>query len=158
MISILPPMASQWSLQYFFFSGARQVQVAFAHFLDLNISLLCRPASHPSNEGKSGDCQAGLDTEIVAQKHMPARAKSTKYSARIPQSADNFVRISHPDTLQALRHTPSVRIKTMAATPIMHAPAAVTEGSVRSADGARLAAAARSCQKLGTRAGSDGFD
>lgn len=32
-ISILLPMPSQWSLQYFLFSGARQVQAIFAHFL-----------------------------------------------------------------------------------------------------------------------------
>ena len=32
LISVLLPMPSQWALQYFPFSGAGQVQAAFAHF------------------------------------------------------------------------------------------------------------------------------
>jgi hypothetical protein len=37
MISVLSAIPSQWALQYFCFSGARQLQAGFAHFLGLGI-------------------------------------------------------------------------------------------------------------------------
>jgi hypothetical protein len=79
--SILVPIFSQWSLQYFFFSGAMQVQLAFAHFFGSDekphILLLCRSARHPSDPG-TPEYNIGIDASIVAQFCVDLRAKSNR--------------------------------------------------------------------------------
>jgi hypothetical protein len=48
-------MPSQWGLQYFPFSGAGQVQAAFAHFLGLVIILLLPVHPAPFSSGRPID-------------------------------------------------------------------------------------------------------
>ena len=68
-------MPSQWALQYFPFSGAGQVQAAFAHFLGLAIILLCRFLRRPLLGGTLATMRKPTQ-HIVAQNHRRTRAKS----------------------------------------------------------------------------------
>jgi hypothetical protein len=76
LISLLFPMPSQWALQYFDFSGAGQVQAAFAHFLGLAIDVLLRRSARAVLNRGIPDPMQKPTQEIVAQFHVRARAKS----------------------------------------------------------------------------------
>lgn len=76
LISLLFPMPSQWALQYFPFSGAGQVQAAFAHFFGVLAIVLLRRYPRCRSIPSTRILLRDPTQEIVAQTHVHRRAKS----------------------------------------------------------------------------------